>query len=118
MQAALRAALGEVAHGLSTGLVLLAGCRCPDCAPVVHCPAATCPAVQGPAPWPAAPPSEGRPLLLLFCVAVLAFFSGAVVALLAVACGSRLVAGPQVQRFGSPPRRGVWGGAAVRDGPP
>eukprot|EP00972_Heterocapsa_arctica_P011934 1748014-Heterocapsa_arctica.AAC.1 len=39
MQTALRAALGELAHGLSTGLIIFAGSKCPECGclPSLHC---------------------------------------------------------------------------------
>ena len=38
MQAALKAGAGEVARGLSTGVIVWAGSgQCPACAPVLHC---------------------------------------------------------------------------------
>ena len=39
MEAALRHAVTELARGVSTGLVLRAGLSCPECAPVLTCPA-------------------------------------------------------------------------------
>ena len=42
MQAAVRAALSEVARGASIGLVVLAEARCPDCRCEVQCTACYC----------------------------------------------------------------------------
>ena len=55
MQAAWRAALSEVSHGISLGLVLAAGSRCPDCSPSLVCPDIHCPdcACAAPALLPA-----------------------------------------------------------------
>ena len=39
MEAALRHAVTELARGVSTGLVIRAGLSCPECAPVLTCPA-------------------------------------------------------------------------------
>jgi hypothetical protein len=43
MQAALKAAVAEAALGVSTGLVVLAGSRCPSCEPEVSCSCPVCP---------------------------------------------------------------------------
>ena len=114
MQAAARAAIGEVAHGLSVGLVLLAGRRCPDCAPVLHCPTAVCPAVAG-----AACPTqvEGFSILFLLGTWLVAFVLGGVSILLVTVVTARVVpsAPPRLAR-GGPGRLGVWGAPAVRDG--
>eukprot|EP00974_Lingulodinium_polyedra_P059952 5778363-Lingulodinium_polyedra.AAC.1 len=44
MQAALSGAVNELVHGLTLGVVLLAGRRCPDCAPELTCASLACPA--------------------------------------------------------------------------
>eukprot|EP00969_Alexandrium_andersonii_P213322 9419761-Alexandrium_andersonii.AAC.1 len=71
MQAAARHALGELAHGVSTGLVVWAGARCPACpacAPVLNCgeparcPDCVCSAER--CPRPAVEPSTGGWALL------------------------------------------------------
>ena len=47
--AILRASGGELARGLSTGLTVAAGCRCPSCNPTLTCSAAApCPVLACP----------------------------------------------------------------------
>ena len=82
MQAVVRQAIGEFTRGLSTGLVVWAGSRCPDC----HCPAVTlsCPAI----------PSNnqieytGVPVIIVVLYVVVAFGGGFVAAFLCgIFCG-------------------------------
>ena len=55
MQAAAKAAVSELAKGLSTGLVVYARCHCPDCDPHLHCAACAASPAPGTAPELAAP---------------------------------------------------------------
>jgi hypothetical protein len=112
MQAALRAALNEVSHGISLGLVLAAGSRCPDCSPSLvcpelHCPDLACPAVNAP---PACPAAFGLSDLIAtgVCCAV-----GGALLVLGLSRSGRTAACPPDASVGRAvvgrPRRGVWG---------
>ena len=112
MQAAWRAALSEISHGISLGVVLAAGSRCPDCSPSLACPYIRCGdcACPAPASAPACPAAFTLSDLVatgVCCAAVgalLAFgVSGArrTPAPVADAVSAKVVTGRA--------RRGVWG---------
>ena len=114
MQAAWWAALSEVSHGISLGLVLAAGSRCPDCSPSLVCPEIHCPgcACSAPALLPACLP--GR--LLSLSRTWLRPGSAALWSALSWSSACRVPAGPlrladaaSAKVLSVRPRRGVWG---------
>ena len=112
MQAAWRAALSEVSHGISLGLVLAAGSRCPDCSPSLVCPDIHCPdcACAAPASLPAC--SGGFSLSDLVATGVCCAVIGALLVLGLTRTGRApaLVAdAPPGRALSVRPRRGVWG---------
>jgi hypothetical protein len=44
MQSVVRGAIADLARGISTGVIVWTGCRCPDhlCSPQLHCPDCIC----------------------------------------------------------------------------
>jgi hypothetical protein len=112
MQAALKAALNEVSHGISLGLVIAAGSRCPDCSPSLvcpelHCPDIACPAANAPPACPA-----GFSLSDLVATGVCCAVAGALLVLGLIRGGRAAANGPDAsagRAIVGRPRRGVWG---------
>ena len=74
MQAVIRQAVGDFTRGISTGLVVYAGSRCPDC--TCTCPAVTltCPAVNS------VEVCSGVPVVIVIIYVTLSFGAGVILA--------------------------------------
>ena len=109
MQDALRSALAELARGLSTGAVVLAGSpRCPACQPTLSCEAPPrcpdCVCYAGERGSLASPPSAIS-VFLLSLVIVLVFVSGGLIGYI---YGRRHRTIIELQGSGKKGSRGIW----------
>ena len=119
MQAALRAAGGELARGLSTALVVRAGCSCPacECSPILTCPSLTC---RGALPASLEGPCEGVQAIVVFFVGLVGLLCGVILG--GVVARSWTVVGVPVATAPRPATRGggrgIWLGLQDKDGEP